>query len=63
MAEKRTRVTNKKLERAAKIAAETGQAVSVGDFTVHPPGAANSNAEDDEAAALQARMNAIGGGR
>lgn len=60
MAEKRTRVTEAKLKRAAKVAAETGSSVTVGDFTVHPPGAANANTEDVEAAELQARMNAIG---
>jgi hypothetical protein len=55
---KRTRVTEKKLERAAKLARETGQPVTVGGFTVHPPGAAND--ADDEGARVQKQLDAMG---
>lgn len=56
---KRTsRVSKKDRDEAARIAKEHGVTVSVGKFTIGPPGAAANDA-DDEGKRVQAQLDAM----
>jgi len=58
----RRRITKKKLARAAELAKELNAPVQVGEFTIHPPRAAN-DAKDDEGERIQRQLDAMRPGK